>query len=257
MESLTLHETISFYRKQQNLTQEALAQQLGVSNQSVSKWESAQCYPDISLIPQLAEIFNISIDELFGKEPTAFGLNNVFSPRDDVFRVVVARGRKIIDAKELSETIHIEYPQHASGDRQCYKVEIFGSIACNGNICGDVESQGAIQCKDILGDVRNSGDIECNQIIGDATNFYGNLSCHGDIQGNAKSDGNLSCGGSIEGNVICGNNISCAGSINGTVNCGDNIACGDNIIGDVSCGGSVECKTIEGNVECQGNIIYK
>ena len=62
---------------------------------------------------------------------------------------------------------------------------------------------------------------------------------------------------SIGGGVHCGNNISCAGEINGAVNCGDNVACGDNIKGDVNCGGSIECKTIEGNVECQGNIIYK
>jgi len=289
MESLKLHDTISFYRKKQNLTQEALAQKLGVTNQSVSKWESGQCYPDISLIPQLAEIFGISIDELFGKQPAISGLNDIFSLRDDVFRVVVARGRKIIDAKEFSETIHIEYPQHANGERQCYKIEVFGNIACQGNICGDIESQGAIQCNILNGDVSCHGNIECTQLNGDASNFYGTLSCKGDIHGDARTfqggniscgnisgnvncngniecqaiegnvecQGNLSCGGSIEGDVNCGNNISCAGNINGNVNCGDNVACGDNITGDVFCGSCVECKTIEGNVECQGNIIYK
>ena len=64
MDTLKLNETISFYRKKQGLTQEQLAQALGVTNQSVSKWESGQCCPDITLIPQLADIFGISIDEL-------------------------------------------------------------------------------------------------------------------------------------------------------------------------------------------------
>ena len=273
MESLKLHDTISFYRKKQNMTQEALAQKLGVTNQSVSKWESAQCYPDISLIPKLAAIFGISIDELFGKQPATSGLNDIFSLRDDIFRVVVARGGKVIDAKELSETIHIEYPQHASGDRQCYKVEVFGSISCQGNICGDVESQGAIQCNIISGDVACRGNVVCKQLNGDATTFGGTLSCKGDITGDVKCQGDLSCVGSIvgdvecrgtlscantiEGNVNCGNEISCAGSIGGSVNCGDNVTCIGKITGDVTCGGSIECTTIEGNVECQGNIIYK
>ncbi|MEE1239872.1 MAG: helix-turn-helix transcriptional regulator [Acutalibacteraceae bacterium] len=43
------------------MTQEELAVKFGVTNQSVSKWESAQCCPDISLIPKLADIFDISI----------------------------------------------------------------------------------------------------------------------------------------------------------------------------------------------------
>lgn len=68
MESLKLYDTISFYRKRQGLTQEELAKRLGVTNQSVSKWESAQCCPDIGLLPMLADIFEISIDELFGRK---------------------------------------------------------------------------------------------------------------------------------------------------------------------------------------------
>ena len=68
MDKLRLQDTISFYRKKQGLTQEELARMLGVTNQSVSKWEMAGCYPDITLIPKLAEIFEISIDELVAAE---------------------------------------------------------------------------------------------------------------------------------------------------------------------------------------------
>ena len=52
-------------RKEQNLTQEELARILGVSKTAISKWENAECFPDITLLPQIAKTFNISIDELF------------------------------------------------------------------------------------------------------------------------------------------------------------------------------------------------
>lgn len=53
-------------RKERDMTQEELAQRLGVTNQSVSKWELGQCYPDIALLPELAEIFKVATDELLG-----------------------------------------------------------------------------------------------------------------------------------------------------------------------------------------------
>lgn len=53
-------------RKKSGMTQEKLAARLGVSFQSVSKWENAQGYPDIELIPVIASMFQVSIDALLG-----------------------------------------------------------------------------------------------------------------------------------------------------------------------------------------------
>ena len=53
-------------RKKSGMTQEKLAARLGVSFQSVSKWENAQGYPDIELIPVIASVFQVSIDALLG-----------------------------------------------------------------------------------------------------------------------------------------------------------------------------------------------
>ena len=249
MDNLKWNDTICFYRKKQGLTQEELAVKLGVTNQSVSKWESAQCCPDISLLPKLADIFGISIDELFGKEPKPttnnYDLCTEFPwPDDEKLRIVFAKGRKILDKSDnINECISIRFPHDCNETtRQYFKVEVFGNISCDASINGDVVSHGEIECNEINGDIKESSQ---------------NVNCQGNINGNVNAGANISCGGSIGGGVNCGNNVSCAGEINGAVNCGDNVACGDNIKGDVNCGGNVECKKIEGNVECQGNIIYK
>ena len=58
-------------RRKNNLTQEQLAERLGVTRQAVSRWESDLSLPDVSALPRLAEIFEISVDELMrGKAGT-------------------------------------------------------------------------------------------------------------------------------------------------------------------------------------------
>lgn len=70
MAEIKIGEHISFLRKQKGLTQEQLASALGVSNQAVSKWEGAQCCPDIQLLPDIARFFEVSVDSLLGYTPT-------------------------------------------------------------------------------------------------------------------------------------------------------------------------------------------
>lgn len=55
-------------RKSRNLTQEDIAKKLNISAQAVSKWENDISSPDIALLPEIASIFNITVDELLGKE---------------------------------------------------------------------------------------------------------------------------------------------------------------------------------------------
>lgn len=55
---------IKSLRKQKNLTQEHIAEALGVSCQAISKWETNCFYPDISLLPIIADYFDVSIDYL-------------------------------------------------------------------------------------------------------------------------------------------------------------------------------------------------
>lgn len=55
-------------RKEQNLTQEQLAEKLNVSNKTISKWENGKCMPDYSIIEDLCKELNISIPELMDGE---------------------------------------------------------------------------------------------------------------------------------------------------------------------------------------------
>ena len=63
---LDLGNNIRQLRRRDKRTQEALAEALGVTSQAVSRWESGGSYPDMNLIPSIANFFGVSIDELFG-----------------------------------------------------------------------------------------------------------------------------------------------------------------------------------------------
>ena len=63
---LELGNNIRQLRRWNHKTQENLAEALGVTSQAVSRWESGGSYPDMNLIPSIANFFGISIDELFG-----------------------------------------------------------------------------------------------------------------------------------------------------------------------------------------------
>ncbi len=65
----TIGKRIAHHRKRLSLTQDRLAELLGVTAQAVSKWENDQSCPDIATLPRLAEIFGVSTDELLGIAP--------------------------------------------------------------------------------------------------------------------------------------------------------------------------------------------
>ena len=68
MESkMTMGKRIADLRRQKGMTQEQLANQVGVTAQAVSKWENDLSCPDISVLPQLAEVLGVTTDELLGK----------------------------------------------------------------------------------------------------------------------------------------------------------------------------------------------
>lgn len=64
----TIGQKISMLRKDKGITQEGLAERLGVSPQAVSKWENDISCPDITLLPKLAQLLGITVDELLSND---------------------------------------------------------------------------------------------------------------------------------------------------------------------------------------------
>lgn len=69
MNTLNFSGNITRLRHEKNITQEQLADFIGITKASVSKWETGQSLPDILLLPRLAAFFDVTIDELLGYEP--------------------------------------------------------------------------------------------------------------------------------------------------------------------------------------------
>lgn len=65
---MNLADNLKKIRKDNNLSQEQLAEKLGVSRQSVSKWESNQAYPEMDKVLQICNLFNLNIDELLNQD---------------------------------------------------------------------------------------------------------------------------------------------------------------------------------------------
>ena len=103
MNELKVGTRIAELRNINNTTQLELAEKLGVTDRAVSKWETGGGYPDIALLPQIADIFNVSVDYLLcGKKSIKQEIyidnaNNKYN--DFVNNLYLSAGWKIVDMK--------------------------------------------------------------------------------------------------------------------------------------------------------------
>lgn len=238
---------ITELRKSAGLTQDALAEKLGVTFQAVSKWENALSCPDISLLPQIAEIFGVSIDTLFGlkpKDPEPKAVQKEKNdrlldwPDDGKLRAVLFIGNRITGKKEYTNeksTITLEY------DGDALDIISDFSVTC-GDVEGDVTSaSGSINCGDIEGDATTaSGSINCDDIEGDATTANGSINCS-DVGGDATT---------ANGSINCGDVGGDATTTNGRIDCGDVGGCVT--IKDASGTATIQCGDVGGDVFISG-----
>ena len=219
---MSIGDTIARFRKEKGWTQAELGEKLGVSNQAVSKWESGMTMPDVMLLPSLADLFGVYIDELFSREVKAVTHYELCTelpwPDDTVIRGVVCEGRKILQCNSLVDRFTFEI----KGDAKNVKSE------CNIEVNGFV-----------------SGGCEAGSCI--------NVS--GSVSGGCMSGAEICIGGNLSGGCNVGGDITVSGSLSGGCNTGGAITCGGNLSGDINCGCDV---TVKGNVESvkiKGNVI--
>ena len=126
---MTIGKRIAALRREKNLKQDDLAQMLEVSPQAVSKWENDQTCPDISLLPKLAKILGVSVDELLsGKQKlqpvvTLVPEDQRKDIKDMMLRIVVdsADGDKVrvnlpMALVQLAMEMGMEMPQVSGND---------------------------------------------------------------------------------------------------------------------------------------------
>ena len=236
---MTLGNTIAQHRKRLNITQDALAQKLGVTNQAVSKWESDQCCPDVMLLPRIADIFETTVDALFGrgaqpkneadlsatKKRTHIFLGDSGKasctaptpgwPDDNILRVVVYVGQNMV-CSGLAE----------KGYQFTYEGDVDGILSSISVSCGNVD-----------------GDVDAGRTV-----------CCGSVSGNVDAGTSVSCG-NVAGDVDAGTQVGC-GQVGGNVSAGADVKCGD-VIGDVDAGRNVECTRAEGDVNAGGSVIIR
>lgn len=238
---------IAELRKAAGMTQEVLAEMLGITYQAVSKWENNGSLPDISLLPKLADIFQVRIDSLFGREDLQSDRETAASREecgkqeetltqevsamadpgwkdDGTIRIVLFEGRRLVDDKELEAGIL--KPLLNGAERKII-------FSCDRDIEGDIISHIGVECKNVKGNImiKGSGAISCSSI-----------------------EGNISSGSSaaintdkIIGSVSAGSSVVCK-NVEGNVNAGSSVKC-EQINGDVSAGSSVKAVSINGQIK--------
>lgn len=278
---------IAYYRKARNLTQEELASQFDISNQAVSKWETGQSYPDVELLPRIADFFEISLDELFGREfvpkasvevsdemvqsnEVADVVSSASSPvpvtlpeevtlpvpkyRDvyddsETLYAVLYQGQRLVHEEEIKKRFgHITNKLTFTYNGPALNVQSVFSVVCD-NVQGDVTAGSYVECDSVAGKVTAGGYVECDSVE-DSVTAGGYVECDNVGQG-VIAGGYVECG-DVGGKLAAGGYVEC-GDVGESVAAGGHIECGD--VGcNVKAGGNVECGDVGGDVSAEGDV---
>lgn len=193
--AINMGEIIRDLRKSRSLTQEALAQAAGVSIQAVSKWETGQSLPDVTLLPMIADFFGVTVDALFGREADTDTIKEAPEPAQDAqpaapaspfpddskLRVAQYMGSRLMSAEECTDgreiRLLIDEARSQADPGSKLEFEIQGSARINGTVNGSLKT---------LGDAYISANVN-----GSAT-AEGDITCNGNINGSARAGGSIS-----------------------------------------------------------------
>ena len=241
MEELTMGTRISARRREKGLTQEALANMLGVSNQAVSKWESDACCPDIALLPLLCDTLGMTLDELFGRESaqpetSAQEANDQVLPvaaelpwaDDDSIHAVLFQGHRLLQSERVPERSGSGLLHLLAGRRDAQQVvlrftgtarDIYSDFAvhCEGDVSGSVHAGDGVQCERVGGNISAGDGVTC-----------------GDVGGSVRAGDSVTCG-SVEGDVSAGESVRC-GSVGGDVRANDSVHIQGGVSGEIQQG---------------------
>lgn len=270
---------IAYYRKTRNMTQEELASHFGISNQAVSKWETGQSYPDVELLPKIADFFEITLDELFGRAFAPKVSDGTVSKEiqcNEMTGAIVGTAQEdasisLPGGVTLPAPVTLPIPEYREehrdsetlyavlyqGGRLVHEEELkkrFGHIVNKLSFSYDgpalnVQSVFSVVCNDVQGDVTAGGYVECDCVGGNVT-AGGYVECD-DVGQGVIAGGYAECG-DVGGKLAAGGYVEC-GDVADSVAAGGHIECGD--VGcNVQAGGNVECGDVGCNVSAEGDV---
>ena len=191
---INIQKQIAMLRKRNNMTQAELAEKLSISYQAVSQWENGNTFPDITMLPEIAKIFNVSIDALFNEENSSnIDLSFPFNVKNDTLYVVVSKGNKVLTMNEANKIVR---DNNFINDEKIV-VNIKGEVL-------NVQSALSLKCENVNGDVKAAGRVHCQ-------NIGGNAACGGSIHCNDIGQ-NAAAGGSVRARNVNGK-VSAGGSV--------------------------------------------
>lgn len=103
---MTLGKKMAELRRVKGMTQDEVAEELGVSAQAVSKWENDVSCPDIMLLPHISELFQVTIDELFSKESKALVTIVPEEERKDIDKMML----KVVVNSKKGDRVRVNLP---------------------------------------------------------------------------------------------------------------------------------------------------
>ncbi|MBQ7715434.1 MAG: helix-turn-helix domain-containing protein [Clostridia bacterium] len=203
-----LSENIRKFRKQSGLTQEELADRLGITFQAISKWETGLCAPDILLLPDLADIFGCTIDDLFSRihadsEP-------VLPWNDDgTVRGAIFIGKKLLSAEETAGRFTLYVTDLPYNDGRTVNINGECDVAVEGDVAGGCSANGALTVSgDVGGGCSANGTLSVSGDVGGGCSANGNIEVKGDVMGNCESTGSITVKGDIMGSCFAGGGIN-------------------------------------------------
>ncbi len=248
MNELRVGSVIKQLRRQMDISQEALAEKCQISMQAVSKWENEQSYPDICLLPVLAEFFGVSIDYLLTEKEVgerATALMPVTSPAviptedldKDTLYIVQFRNGKILNTTEWErdKMIDVVFAEDFQNCKNGVNITVVGNANVDAEaVIVNVSAGGTLNCDDVSGNASAGGTLNCSDVGGNVS-AGGTVNCD-DVGGNVSAGAGITCG-DVEGNVTAGTTVSC-----------------EDVGGDVKAGTSVTCGDVEGSVYAKGSV---
>ena len=271
---------IARLRKEKGMTQEQLANELGITYQAVSKWENGLSSPDISALPLLADLFGVPIDRFFGREggnepapaeaeskaeeleekneeggelpESPLGRVEDLPWEDDgTLHAVLFRGHEMIDLRScsapeklrLKEMAKLVFRGVVAGVQSEFALEIHGEVR------GDVIARDDVSCEGVGGSVKAAGDVSCGAVTGSVT-AQGDVDCE-TVGGDVKAGGDVNCG-AVTGGVTAQGDVNCD-DVKGDVTANGDVSC-DAVAGNVHAEGDVSCEDVKGDVTATGEV---